>query len=298
MNHGWTYIDKIKSDQSGQSALAYYSSNYRHSTLQVWEERFSNGEITIDGKPLKANAIVHTGDILEWHRPPWDEPPVPKDFKIVYEDNDIIAVDKPAGLPVVPDGGYLENTLVYLLLKLYPNETIAPAHRLNRGTSGLLICGRTKEAREELAKQFRDKTDKQNGEMIKTYHTITQPYKGGKEGETIEVNVPIGAVPHPLLGEVHAATPNGKPSRSRCTILKTDSHETHWSVDLITGRPHQIRIHLAAIGVPLIGEPLFLPGGMPSPTALPGDCGYFLRSTALAFRHPRTKIPIRIAIHI
>lgn len=296
MNHGWTYIDKIKGDHSGQLALAYYSTNYRHSSLQAWEERFSRGEITIGGKPLRADAIIHTGDILEWHRPPWDEPPVPTDIKIIYEDDDLIAIDKPAGLPVVPDGGYLENTLVHMLLKLYPNETIAPAHRLNRGTSGLIICGRTREARENLAAQFRDKTDKQNGEMVKTYHTITQPYKDGKPGDIIEINTPIGLVRHPLLGYINAASESGRPSLSRCKIIKTDNNTTHWSVDLITGRPHQIRIHLASIGVPLIGEPLFLPGGHANPSTLPGDCGYYLRSTALAFRHPRTKAKIQISL--
>ena len=68
---------------------------------------------------------------------------MPRDFRIVYEDESIIAVDKPAGLPVVPDGGFLENTLVHLLSRRYPGENPVPAHRLNRGTSGLILFSRT-----------------------------------------------------------------------------------------------------------------------------------------------------------
>lgn len=297
MNHGWTYIDKITSGNSGISALAYYSGNYRHSTLERWNERLENGEVTSGDKIVKPNTILSNGDILKWHRPPWDEPSVPTSFKIIYEDDELVAIDKPAGLPVVPDGGFLENTLVHLLSKHYPNENIVPAHRLNRGTSGLIICGRTKNARENLAAQFRDKTGKQNGDMIKTYHAISQPYKNGKLGDIIEIETPIGPVNHPIIGQVHAASSLGKPSKTECKIIKTDNNETHWCINLITGRPHQIRIHLASIGVPLIGEPLFLPGGKPNPAALPGDCGYYLRSTSLQFRHPKTDRRIKISVN-
>ncbi len=266
----------------------FYAALYRHSSRDTWLERLAAGEMSLNGQPAAAGAILAEGDFLEWRRPPWEEGEVPRDFKVVYEDVDIVAVDKPAGLPVLPDGGFLENTLVHLLSLRYPGESPVPAHRLNRGTSGLILFSRTPSARRNLAAQFRDKTARQGGGMVKTYYALTARYPGGCPGDRIDIDTPIGPVPHPWLGTVHAAKPNGRPSLSRCEIVETDDTSTLWKVDLVTGRPHQIRIHLASIGVPLIGEPLFLPGGHPRPDALPGDCGYFLRSVSLTFAHPAT----------
>ena len=106
----------------------------------------------------------------------------------------------------------------------------------------------------------------------------------------ITISAPIGPVPHVLLGELHAATPNGKPSLSQVTVLERRADSFLCDVRIATGRPHQIRIHLAAVGHPLLGDPLYLAGGLPAPDsqALPGDPGYQLHSTELSFRHPRT----------
>lgn len=296
MNHGWTYTDIIKSRDAGEFALDFYSRNYRHSTRDVWRQRLTNGEITCGSNKIYPEYILHEGDILEWHRPPWEEGKVPTDFQIIYEDEAIIAVDKPAGLPVLPDGGFLENTLVHMLSLHYPGENIVPAHRLNRGTSGLILLSRTPDARRDLAAQFRDKTSRYDGDMVKIYYARSAPYSQGKIGDKIVITTPIGPVDHPWLGKVHAAKPNGRPSCSRCEIIETDEESTLWKIDLVTGRPHQIRIHLASIGVPLIGDPLFLPGGYPRHDALPGDCGYFLRSTSLTFRHPVTKEKMTLSV--
>ena len=296
MNHGWTYCDLIRAKLAGLSVLDFYASLYRHSSRETWLGRIAEGEITLNGAVASPDAILAAGDRLEWRRPPWEEGEVPRVFRIVYEDADLIAVDKPAGLPVVPDGGFLENTLVHLLSLRYPGENPVPAHRLNRGTSGLILFSRTPAARRSLASQFRDKTARRDGVMRKVYYARTVPYPGAKPGDAITITTPIGQVPHPLLGTVHAARPDGKPSCSRCEIAASDETSTLWKVDLVTGRPHQIRIHLASIGAPLLGDPLFLPGGHPRPDALPGDCGYFLRSVSLTFRHPATGELITIAV--
>ena len=288
MNHGWTYCDIIKAKYAGMAMLDFYASLYRHSNRETWLRRIKEGEISLNGAPASPAVALAVGDRLEWHRPPWEEGEVPRNFRIVYEDADLIAVDKPAGLPVVPDGGFLENTLVHLLSLRYPGENPVPAHRLNRGTSGLILFSRTPAARRNLAAQFRDKTARRDGVMRKVYYARSIPYPNGKPGDVITIETPIGEVPHPLLGTVHATRPDGKPSRSRCEIVASDAASTLWKVDLVTGRPHQIRIHLASIGAPLLGDPLFLPGGHPRPDALPGDCGYFLRSVSLTFRHPAT----------
>ena len=276
----------------------FYATQYRHSTRETWLARLAGGEMSLNGQPVAPGAVLVAGDRLEWRRPPWEEGEVPRDFHVIYEDADILAVDKPAGLPVLPDGGFLENTLVHLLSLRHPGENPVPAHRLNRGTSGLILFSRTTSARRSLAAQFRDKTARQDGGMVKTYYALTVRYPGGRPGDRIDIDTPIGPVPHPWLGTVHAAKPNGRPSLSRCEIVETDDASTLWKVDLVTGRPHQIRIHLASIGVPLVGEPLFLPGGHPRPDALPGDCGYFLRSVSLVFVHPATGARMTLSLPV
>lgn len=295
-NHGWTYVDLVKRQDAGMSIVGFYASRYRHSAEAEWAARVEAGEISRNGHAASAGDLLAEGDRLEWRRPPWEEPDVPLDVHIAYEDADLIAVDKPAGLPVLPDGGFLENTLVHWMEVRYAGENPVPAHRLGRGTSGLVLFSRTPAARQSLAGQFRDTTARESGAMRKMYLARTVPYPGGKPNDRIEITTPIGPVEHAILGRVHAATPSGRPALSRCRILETDADSTLWKVDLVTGRPHQIRIHLASIGAPLVGDPLFLPGGHPRPDVLPGDCGYFLRAFAITFRHPTTGVTTTIEI--
>jgi 23S rRNA pseudouridine1911/1915/1917 synthase len=107
--------------------------------------------------------------------------------------------------------------------------------------------------------------------------------------ETFTVNRPIGPVPHPRLGQVHAVSEDGKPSVSHVRTLAIRREETLVEVSIPTGRPHQIRIHLAAAGHPLVGDPLYGTGGLPlAEPALPGEGGFWLHSHRLALTHPTT----------
>lgn len=295
MNQGWAYTDRIRAVDSSQPALAYYLCHYGHSDEAAWQARFDNGEITRDDRTVRASDRLTSGDVLTWRRPPWQEPEVPCLFTLIYEDDDILAVDKPAGLPVLPGGGYVENTLLHLLRLRTPGNPPVPVHRLGRGTSGLVLFARSPHARQSLAAAFRDTTCHATAAIRKIYRAVTGPVSGLPD--ECEITQPIGPVPHPLLGSVHAASPGGKPAHSRCRILRRGADSTLWEIDLITGRPHQIRIHLAAIGAPLQGDPLYGPGGTPLVSgpgcpAVPGDCGYLLHACSLAFQHPRTNTPL------
>jgi 23S rRNA pseudouridine1911/1915/1917 synthase len=99
---------------------------------------------------------------------------------------------------------------------------------------------------------------------------------------------------HPALGMVHAAHPGGKPSLSRVRVLERRGEESLVEVTIETGRPHQIRIHMAACGHPLVGDPLYAPGGGFLGDALPGDVGYHLHALRLALPHPRTGAPLEV----
>ncbi len=296
MNAGWTYADRIGTDASGQPALAFYAARYRHSSETVWRERMARGEITRRGLPVAPDHPLAAGDVLEWRRPPWEEPPVPVEIPILYEDDTVLAVDKPAGLPVLPDGGYLEHTLVFLLRgRAGGDAPPVPVHRLGRGTSGVLLLARSAAARRHLGAQFRRATAA-GGETVlrKDYRALTSAVAGLPDA--IEIRQPIGPVPCARLGTVHAASPAGRPARSRCRVLARRDGAMLWAIELITGRPHQIRIHLASIGAPLLGDPFYGPGGLPRPggDALPGDIGYTLRACSLRCVHPLTGRPIEI----
>jgi 23S rRNA pseudouridine1911/1915/1917 synthase len=106
------------------------------------------------------------------------------------------------------------------------------------------------------------------------------------------IAAPIGPVNHPLLGTVYAVLPGGKPARSRVVLVEQRRSGFLCDVQIDTGRPHQVRIHLAACGHPLVGDPLYRKGGLPDPDtrALPGDPGYLLHAAELAFVHPRTGV--------
>jgi 23S rRNA pseudouridine1911/1915/1917 synthase len=154
-------------------------------------------------------------------------------------------------------------------------------HRLGRGTSGIVLFGKTGEARASLSAQFRDCTPR------KTYLAIAS---GGSLPGSFVARQPIGRVAH---GPMHiwVAMASGKPSATRVRVLRRDLDRDCMLVAAqpITGRPDQIRIHLAACGAPLVGDPLFGAGGVAISDARPGEGGYRLHATALRFEHPLTR---------
>ncbi len=299
-NQGWTYRERIRATDAGLTLLAYYSHRYCHSSPDEWRDRILAGQICIDGKPAAPEAILATGQYLTYHRSPWVEPPVPLDFEVIYEDSDCLAIAKPAGLPVLPGGGFLENTLWWQLQQRYPDNPPVPVHRLGRGTSGLLLLARSPVARACLSAQFRQGTavaTTRSPSLRKVYRARIGP---GPLPDALRIETPIGPVPHPVLGRVHAASDRGRPACSDVRVLQRDRDSTLVAVRIHTGRPHQIRIHLAAIGYPLLGDSFYLPGGSfrIRPTApggklpVPGDCGYHLHAHILTYRHPRDERPV------
>ena len=286
MNDGWTYKDKVTKSDAGRTVLQYYSLRYRHSTATQWQERIESGQILLNEKRTTVDTLLQAGQKLTYHRPPWKEPQVPF-FEVIYEDADLLIINKPSGLPVLPGGGFLQHTLLHQLQKLYPQDTPVPIHRLGRGTSGLMLLGRSKLAKSSLNEQMRDRA-------------INKVYIAKASGIITEdkfiIRDRIGKIPYPILGYIYGATPTGKYARSDCKVIQRNEDNTVVEVTILTGRPHQIRIHLAAAGYPLVGDPLYDFGGIPrrdeshSPKRnkiiTPGDCGYDLHAYQLGFKHP------------
>jgi 23S rRNA pseudouridine1911/1915/1917 synthase len=289
-NSGWTYFDRIQRKDAGESVLSFYTKRYSHTCEANWRERIRDGSVTLDEAVTDPERILSVNQKLAYHRSPWVEPDAPTSYAVLFEDESILVVAKPSGLPVLPGGNFLEKTLLSQVRRHYPAELEpAPIHRIGRGTSGIVLFAKTFAAKRTLSEDFF------HGRIRKVYRTLV---KGTEMEDTFIVESPIGKVPYPEIGYVYAATPEGKPSRTECRVLKRNSDQqiSLIHVDLITGRPHQIRIHLAAAGHPLVDDPLYKKGGIPltNPSGklpMPGDCGYHLHAHSITFTHPETSRP-------
>lgn len=292
-NGGYAYPDRIRPEDQGLTVIAFYSLRYPRFSETVWLERIGRGLVLLNDRPAGAGARLAAGDRLVYMRPPWDEPDVRTDFGTLLEDADVLALDKPSGLPVLPGGMFLENTLLRLVRRRC-GDAASPVHRLGRGTSGVILFSRNCHAAAALASAMSGRR------ILKVYLALAS---GTAMPNAFTVDAPIGPVPYTSPVTVNAFSPAGRPSESHVRVLRRmpERDASLVEVTIPTGRPHQIRIHLAHAGFPLVGDPLYGPGGLPraggrgdgegedeGEAARPGETGYLLHSWRIRFPHPAT----------
>jgi 23S rRNA pseudouridine1911/1915/1917 synthase len=274
---------------------AFYAARHRHSERATWLVRLAAGEIECNGRRLSDDRPLVAGDRLAWHRPPWREEAVPASWSVVYEDGDLLVIDKPAGLPVLPAGGWLEHTVLGLLERRHrgdPTGMPRPVHRLGRFTSGLLVCARSRRSRAWLSAALRESTAaRRKADCAKIYRALLLPgLLDLLPGQGCWIDAPIGRRPHPRLGLIWCAADGScaddRLACSRLTLLERRPEADLVRVAIHTGRPHQVRIHCAVAGAPLLGDPLYLPGGTAAAEALPGEEGYRLQAWRLELQSP------------
>ncbi len=284
-NQGWIYRTRVAAEAAGASVLTFHVARYRHSDEVAWREAIDLGRVLVNGRRARPEQPLAAGDELEFHRPPWCEPDAPESFAVALEDEHVLVVVKPADLQVLPAGPFSARTLLELVRSSDASRReAAPVHRLGRGTSGLIAFGKTAFGRSSLSRQLRDFT------LGKTYLAWTS---GARLPTSFAARQPIARIPHgPLM--IHAAAAHGREALTRVRVLRRTATRTLVAAQPITGRPDQIRIHLAAAGAPIVGDPLFGPGGVPKSDVPPGTGGYLLHSAGIAFDHPESGARIRL----
>jgi 23S rRNA pseudouridine1911/1915/1917 synthase len=254
---------------------------FTRSRLQSW---IKEGRARVDGKPARSSTTVHGAASIEFE--PGVAPPLKAEAEaiplhILYEDDDLAAIDKPAGMVVHTGAGVHSGTLVNALLHHFASLSktagdLRPGivHRLDRFTSGVLLVAKTDAAHQFLARQFASR------EVEKTYLTLVH---GAVHPDRARIDKPIARDPvHRARMTTRVAT--GRKAWSEYRVLERSERFSFLEVRIGTGRTHQIRVHLASIGHPVAGDRLY--GAKPKSEALPEPDRYFLHSHRITFARP------------
>ena len=262
-------------------ALARMFPEHSRSRLAAWVK---SGRATLDARMVDAKHRVWGGEQVSLLAEPGPGEtafaPEAIPLVVVHEDADILVIDKPAGLVVHPGSGNWEGTLLNALLHRVPALAALPragiVHRLDKDTSGLLVVAKTLAAHTDLVRQLQARTVKR--EYLALAHGLVE-----RDGS---VAAPIGR--HRTARTRMAVTTRGKPATTHYRVLRRFRDTTLLECALETGRTHQIRVHLASIGHPLVGDPVYRGKRGPGEGPLARFGRQALHATRLALVHPRT----------
>jgi len=314
-------IFRVPPELAGQRLDVFLQGQLRRTSRTRTQFIVRNSAFDVKGKRLRPNHRVQAEELVLLWRPAWDEDPVPTNVPILVEDEHLFAVDKPALLPVHPTARYHRNTLINVLKDARPGEFVSLGHRLDRETSGVLICSKSPACDRALKKQIEARTG-----IDKTYRAITWGVPDPSRGaELAAVVTPAADGPGAFrfersieldttgryrvkmrLGQnedaLHAST--------RFLVERTctaASGRTYALVrcELETGRQHQIRVHLAALGAPIVGDKLYGPDETCFARGADGELTeddlallelprHALHAARLALSHPMTGAPLAI----
>jgi 23S rRNA pseudouridine1911/1915/1917 synthase len=287
----------IEADEAGQRldvVLTHHLKDRTRSAVQSW---IRAGRVLVQGKRVKAGYQVRAEDRIEV-RPPLPEPshlvPEPLPLSILYEDDSLIVLDKPAGLVVHPGAGVARGTLANALLhhfqQLSRDTTIRPGivHRLDKDTSGLLVVAKTETAHDDLSRQFQKRL------VDKHYLALVYGHPSARSGV---IDVPLGRDP---VSRTRISTRSRTPrtALTEYQVVKLFGAFSLLRLVLHTGRTHQIRVHLQHLKHPVVGDKIY--GGDPARYVRDGRVlrdiqklgRHFLHSCLLTFKHPVLATPL------
>lgn len=278
----------LHADLPGERLDAFLARTVPELTRSAAQKLIESGNVLRNGRPGRKNDKLNPGDEISLTIPePKEVDIVPREIPldIVYEDEDVVVINKPKGLVVHPAAGHTDDTLVNGLLYALGdglsgiNGELRPGivHRIDKDTSGLLAVAKNDLAHTVLASQLKDHT------MARTYDAIVC---GTMREDSGTVDAPIGR--HPTDRKKMCVTErNSKPAVTHWEVVKRYRGYTHIRCHLETGRTHQIRVHMAYIGHPILGDMVY---GHKKPEL--GQSSQCLHAGALCFRHPRDGRPV------
>lgn len=274
-------ILEITENQAGER-IDRFLADSQDLTRSFLQKILKEGEVIVNGKSVKANYKLRKGDRIEFEIPEAVEPDIVAEdipLSILYEDADVLVVDKPKGMVVHPAAGHYSRTLVNAVMyhckgKLSGiNGVLRPGivHRIDRDTTGSIIICKNDMAHNEIARQLKEHS------INRRYRAIVTGVLKDEEG-TIE-----GAIGRDKKDRKKMAiTADGKPAVTHYRVLQRFKHYTYVECVLETGRTHQIRVHMASIGHPLLGDEVY--GRRSDKYKCEGQC---LHAMTLGFHHPR-----------
>lgn len=276
---------RVTDEDGGVRIDKYLTSVCEGLSRSYLQKLLKSGQVLVGGQGVKASYAVQEGDLIELEVPEAVEPEIlaePMDLDVLYEDEDIILINKPKGMVVHPAAGHYTHTLVNGLLDHCRgqlsgiNGVMRPGivHRIDMDTTGVIIACKNDLAHSCLAEQLKE-------------HSITRRYQAIVHGVVKEdegtVDAPIGR--HPVERKKMSINyNNGREAVTHYKVLRRFRQYTHVECRLETGRTHQIRVHMASIHHPLLGDAVYGPARCP----IPGLQGQTLHAGVLGIRHPRT----------
>lgn len=274
---------EIEQEYDGTRIDRYISDNIDSLTRSYLQKMIKEGCVTANGKPVKPSYSLKAGDQIAFTLPESIEPNIEAEdisLDIIYEDEDLLIVNKPKDMVVHPAAGHYTGTLVNAIMFHCKgnlsgiNGVMRPGivHRIDKDTSGSLIICKNDLAHNGIAEQLKDHSIK------RIYHAIVY----GELTEDGTVDKPIGRDPKDRLKM--AVVPNGKSAVTHFHVLKQLKGYTYISCRLETGRTHQIRVHMASIGHPILGDDVYASGRKTSIKCQ----GQTLHAKTIGFTHPRT----------
>lgn len=312
-------VFRVPPELAGQRLDVFLQGQLKRTSRTRTQFIVRNSAFDVNGKRLRSNHRMQSEELVLLWRPAWDEDPVPTVVPIVYEDAHLFAVDKPALLPVHPTARYHKNTLIHVLKDARPGAFVSLGHRLDRETSGVLVVSKSPECDRSFKKQIEARTG-----VAKTYRAITwgvpDPALGLRAGGTItpatdgpgayryersleldpsgrfRVKMRLGETADALTASTRFLVEDTRVSASGRVYSLV-------RCELETGRQHQIRIHLASLGAPIVGDKLYGPDDTCFARGADGELTdadhamlelprHALHAARLALAHPMTGEPL------
>ncbi len=254
-------VFRVQQEMAGMRLDMFLTAEFRRTSRAKAQAIVRTSAYDAAGSRMKPGRRVQAEERIYLWRPPWDETPVPTDIPVVYEDDHLLVVSKPAGLPVHPTARYHKNTLI-VMLKAQRVGFLSLAHRLDRETSGLLILCKTPEADRGIKHQFEDRDG-----VTKVYRAITWGLPEGYalgEPKRFSCNIHLPEKAHYGVKMEVTTSAEAMHSSTVFTLLETRTGSDGRAYGLVrcgleTGRQHQIRLHLQTLGSSIVGDKLYGP---------------------------------------